>query len=75
MSPRISSPMHPSGEGEMGSEFRARIGGALSVQLGGQSRVREDPKVRSGWRRPLTPLGQRKLAERSFKGVLAVGTV
>lgn len=22
MSPRISSPMHPSGEGEMGSEFR-----------------------------------------------------
>lgn len=32
MSPRISSPMHPSAEGEMGSELRLELGGTLPVQ-------------------------------------------
>lgn len=32
MSPRISSPMHPSAEGEMGSLQRLELGGALAVE-------------------------------------------
>lgn len=47
MSPRISSPMHPSAEGEMGSEFRGQNGGALSGQLESlvtQSGVKEMPQ-------------------------------